>query len=86
MPVKGDDDGTGDKAQGNPGKGAKNEAPPSAKPIVKSDAESDDGGSSPLVPILIAIAVLAATSIAVVAMRQRRRRSGPDARVSAEAS
>jgi cobalamin biosynthesis Mg chelatase CobN len=36
-------------------------------------ASEDESGSSPLVPILIAIAVLAAISIGVVVMRQRRR-------------
>ena len=41
-----------------------------------SPASSSDGGSSPLVPILIAIAVLAVLSIAVVLARQRRRRDG----------
>ena len=39
-------------------------------------SHSDGGGSSPLVPILIAIAVLAAISIGVVIYRQRRQGSG----------
>jgi hypothetical protein len=38
------------------------------------------------VPILIAIAVLAAISIGVVVFRQRRQGRGPDAQVSPEAS
>ena len=46
---------------------------------------SDDGGSSPLVPILIAILVLAAISLAVVMLRQRRQ-GGPTAPVSQKAS
>jgi cobalamin biosynthesis Mg chelatase CobN len=47
-------------------------------------ASSSSGGSSPLVPILIAIAVLAAISIGVVLYRQRKGDSGPgsDRRVS----
>lgn len=46
-------------------------------------ASEDDGGSSPLVPILIAIAVLAAISIGVVVIRQRR---GQDASPGTPAS
>jgi len=34
--------------------------------------ESEDGGSSPVVPILIALALLAAISAGIVIMRQRR--------------
>lgn len=84
----GGDGGNGAKPQGNPGKGAKNHRASGAKPTAKNAAEKDEGGgSSPLVPILIAIAVLAAVSVAVVAYRQRRRRdAGSDARVSPEAS
>ena len=40
------------------------------------NASHSDGGSSPLVPILIAIAVLAAISIGAVIYRQRRQGSG----------
>lgn len=40
---------------------------------VSSREGSDDDGSSPLLPILIAIALLAAVSVGVVVMRQRRR-------------
>jgi cobalamin biosynthesis Mg chelatase CobN len=76
----------GSHGQGNPGKGAKNEALSGAKPLSSNSATQDDGGSSPLVPILIAVAVLAAISIGVVVTRQHRRRGGPDARVSPEAS
>jgi len=56
----------------------------SGKPV----SHSDDGGSSPLVPILIAIAVLAAISVAVVMIRQRRQRNsgGPAAAASPEAN
>jgi cobalamin biosynthesis Mg chelatase CobN len=49
-------------------------------------ASKEDGGSSPLVPILIAVAVLMAGAVATVVIRQRRQRRGPDAQVSPEAS
>jgi cobalamin biosynthesis Mg chelatase CobN len=47
-------------------------------------SSSSNGGSSPIVPILIAVAVLAAISIGVVLYRQRKGDSGPgsDRRVS----
>ena len=44
--------------------------------------ESSSGGSSPVVPILIAVVVLAAISIGVVLYRQRKSGQGPDRRVS----
>lgn len=52
-----------DKNPGGQGKGSVGGAPAST---------SDDGGSSPLIPILIAIVVLAAISIGVVVARKRR--------------
>lgn len=59
-----------------------------AQPIktVNSATEqaSDDGGSSPLVPILIAVAVLAAISVGAYYYRQRRQ--GPDSTVAPPAS
>ncbi|HEX3174058.1 MAG TPA: hypothetical protein VHQ43_07555 [Solirubrobacterales bacterium] len=86
VPAKAGNDGNGGNGQGNPAKGAKNEDLSGAKPVSSSGAKSDDGGdSSPLVPILIAVAVLAAISVGVVAFRQRRR-DGSDARISPEAS
>jgi MYXO-CTERM domain-containing protein len=39
-------------------------------------ASTDSGGSSPLVPILIAVAVLAAISVGAVLVRQRRGSAG----------
>lgn len=39
---------------------------------VPSPTESDDGGSSPLVPILIVVALLAAISVGVVVWQRRR--------------
>ncbi|HEX2095838.1 MAG TPA: hypothetical protein VHF50_00530 [Solirubrobacterales bacterium] len=54
------------------------------KPLDASAASSDDG-SSPLVPILIALAVLAAISFGVLAMRKKRRDTDPGAPASTEA-
>ena len=80
--------------QGKPGgsanPGAKNAAH-SARPDARASPPltvDDGGGSSPLVPILIAIAVLAAISVAVVMIRQRRQRNsrGPTAAASPEAN
>jgi hypothetical protein len=78
--VAGAGNGNGGSGQGKPDKSAN----PPAKAGVQdgaplthaSPASSGGGGSSPLVPILIAIAVLAAISIAVVLTRQRRQRDG----------
>ena len=47
-----------------------------AESLPLTAAETDDGGSSPLVPILIAVAVLAAISIGYFLYRQRKQ--GPD--------
>ncbi len=73
----GNDGGSG---QGNPGGGASTPEKAGlqpATPIAKSEAAPEDGGgSSPLVPILIGILVLAAISIAAVMIRQRRQRDG----------
>lgn len=57
-----------------------------AKPIADFDgaAASSDDGSSPLVPILIAIAVLAAISVGAFFYRQRRQ--DPTSPVSPKAS
>ncbi len=50
---------------------------------VKNVAHTESsGGSSPVVPILIAVAVLAAISIGVVLYRQRKSGQGPDSSVS----
>jgi hypothetical protein len=62
--------------QGNPGKaptGAqKGGSVQQAKALkAPTTSSSSNGGSSPLVPILIAIAVLAAISVGIVVMRQR---------------
>jgi cobalamin biosynthesis Mg chelatase CobN len=78
--------GGGTGKQGNPGQGSAGGSDNSANPAVGSgeaaSSQSDDG-SSPLVPVLIAIAVLAAISIGAVIMRRRR---GSGTSVSPEAS
>jgi hypothetical protein len=62
--------GTGQGSPGNAGVGGAD----ALKQGVSQDGSG--GGSSPLVPILIAIAVLAAGSVGVFVMRQRRQRTG----------
>jgi cobalamin biosynthesis Mg chelatase CobN len=96
----GGDSGTGAGAgtgQGNQASGGGDgKAANGAKPAgdvgnaqqLKTEAapsgQSSDDGSSPLVPILIAIAVLAAISIGAYYYRQRRQ--GPDSTVAPPAS
>ncbi|HEY7951042.1 MAG TPA: hypothetical protein VID51_09455 [Solirubrobacterales bacterium] len=53
---------------------------------VSASQSSDDGSSSPLVPILIGIALLAAISIAVVMVRQRRQQGGSTTPAAPKAS
>jgi cobalamin biosynthesis Mg chelatase CobN len=80
------DGGTGQ--QGSPGKHSGNGSIASGKTAAGTHEASsqDSGGSSPLVPILVALAALAAISLGVVTIRQRRRRGSPRSRVSPEAS
>jgi hypothetical protein len=55
----------------------------SVAPVAHKTETSSGGGSSPIVPILIAVIVLAAISIGVVLYRQRKPGGkGPDRRVS----
>jgi hypothetical protein len=65
--------GQGQSKQGNgpshPGGNVQTATP------VPSSTEAGEGSSSPLVPILIAVAVLAAISIGAVLLRQRRQRA-----------
>jgi hypothetical protein len=83
--------GTGN-GQGSPGKGSTagegqgggQQGLSNGQP-VNTPASSDDS-SSPLVPILLAIAVLAAISVGAVVLRQRRQRRSPGAQVSPKAS
>jgi cobalamin biosynthesis Mg chelatase CobN len=76
--TNGNGGGTG---QGKPagsanGKG-QNSVQPVSQPKGTSTSQTSDGGSSPLVPILIGIVVLAAISVGAVMYRQRRQRRGP---------
>jgi cobalamin biosynthesis Mg chelatase CobN len=76
-----DNGGYGDQQGSQSGRANKDSG--GAQVVVPASTSEDDGGSSPLVPILIAIAVLAAISIGVVVMRQRR---GHDASPGSPAS
>jgi cobalamin biosynthesis Mg chelatase CobN len=87
----GNSKGDGGTGQGSPDKGSGggqgdpvNEAGQSAP--AASTTSQDNGGSSPLVPILIAIAVLTAISVAVMTIRARRQGAERDGSVSPEAS
>ena len=60
-----------DKGNNPPGKG-KVQATPQITESTPAPAENEDDGSSPLVPILIAVALLAAISAAALMIRQRR--------------
>jgi cobalamin biosynthesis Mg chelatase CobN len=79
--------GNGEKA-GNGSKAAAGEVG-GAKPLEtvaqQTSSKADDGSSSPLVPILIAIAVLAAISIGAFLYRQRRQQD-PGSPISPKAS
>jgi len=65
-----------DKGSNPPAKAKVQPATPIAKsaPIPSSSSSDDDDGSSPLVPILIGVFVLAAISLAAIVIRQRRHR------------
>lgn len=75
VPAGGNDPGQG-KPGGSANPGEAKSAPKSETSAGTPASHTDDGGSSPLVPILIAIAVLAAASVAFVMIRQRRQRDG----------
>jgi cobalamin biosynthesis Mg chelatase CobN len=82
--------GQGSQAGGGDGQKGQNGSQDSAGNIKAAEslpltpaAETDDGGSSPLVPILIAVAVLAAISIGYFYYRQRK---GPDSSGSSVSS
>lgn len=79
--------GQGNQGGGGGGQQAQNGSQNSAgninaaQPLTTETAEpSSDGGSSPLIPILIAVAILAAASIGYYVYRQRRQ--GPGSSVS----
>lgn len=86
----GNDGGT---PQGSPDNGSNKAPAQGSQPngqsgvALASPTAEDDGGSSPLVPIVIAFLILAAISIGVVLARQRRQRRGTGgASVSPEAN
>ena len=69
--------GAGGTGQGSPGNAAVGGADALKQGVSQGEPSSSSGaGSSPLVPILIAIALLAATSVGVFLLRQRRQRTG----------
>jgi cobalamin biosynthesis Mg chelatase CobN len=70
------DGGNGKGSQGLAGGGQLHPAKKLSQATETTTEEKGDGGSSPLVPILIAIAVLAAISIGALLYRQRRQRGG----------
>jgi hypothetical protein len=85
--------GNGSTGQGNPDGGTNGgKTPPVTQPVQQAQpapqnaSHGDGGGSSPLVPILIAIAALAAISIGAVMLRARRQRAASGTPVSPEAS
>ncbi|HXS48286.1 MAG TPA: hypothetical protein VN756_12590 [Solirubrobacterales bacterium] len=71
---------SGGQGQGGQGSGQSTAEVGGAQPV----SSQGDSSSSPLVPILIAIAVLAAISVGTVVVRQRRR-GNPGSSVSPEA-
>jgi hypothetical protein len=75
----------GSKGGGGNGSGHSSNPSPPGGGTTKPVPTGSDSGSSPLVPILIAIAALAAISIGAVMFRQRRRRGTPSAPVSPKA-
>jgi hypothetical protein len=82
------DGGGGSGQQGSPANGTAEGKLGDAQNLGQSGSPTrseSDGGSSPLIPILIAIFVLAAISLAVVLIRQRRQRGTPGEPASSKA-
>jgi cobalamin biosynthesis Mg chelatase CobN len=75
--------GSQDKGSGGAQKTAQQQSPTAN---VSHTTPSSDGGSSPVVPILLAIAVLAAISIGAVTMRRKRHQRSSGASVSSSAN
>jgi cobalamin biosynthesis Mg chelatase CobN len=73
----------GGTGQGNPGgsanSGSEGQVQHGGQSAGTPASQSNGGSSSPLVPILVGIAILAAISVGVVMYRQRRQRRGPTA-------
>jgi cobalamin biosynthesis Mg chelatase CobN len=82
-PKAGGGEGGGSKSGGtSKSAGGISEAQAVATKSPGAGASESSGGSSPVVPILIAVVLLAAISIGVVLYRQRKSGQGPDSRVS----
>lgn len=73
--------------QGSPDKGNNPPGGTKVQPTTPQHVQpkASDDGSSPLVPILIAVAVLAAISIGALLIRQRRQRGGSSPSLSTKA-
>jgi hypothetical protein len=82
---KGDDEGGAAPGKGGKGQGGDGEGGAAAAPLETDPAAGTDDGGSPLVPILIALAVLAAISVGAVVMRRRREDTDPGSPVSPNA-
>jgi hypothetical protein len=82
----GKDGGTGQGSPGNGSSGGQDVGLGQGTQVANTQAADDGGSSSPLVPILIAIAALAAISIGAFVIRQRRQRDGSGGQVSPKAS
>lgn len=74
--TQGSGGGDGQRADGSRAAGGDLDKAQSLRTTSAPEAVSSDDGSSPLVPILIAVAVLAAISIGTFYYRQRRQGSG----------
>lgn len=83
-PSTGGSDSAGQGADGKRGTAAgETGSVQSSQPVTTpAAADEDRSSSSPLVPILIAIAILAAISIGAVLIKQRRQRDGSDGSVA----
>jgi hypothetical protein len=77
-------DGAG-KGQSSPGAGSGGKASIQVQEGVPVSSTEEGGGSSPLVPILIAILALAGISLGVVVWKRRHEDGAPHSSVSPEA-
>lgn len=83
----GDDGGTGQGSQDEGSNKAQAEDPETESEVAATPASGgSNGGSSPFVPILIAVTLFALASVgAAMAVRHRQRRATPGGPVSPEA-
>jgi hypothetical protein len=75
----------GSPDKGNNPRGGTKVQPATPQHVQSTKPKASDDGSSPLVPILIAVAVLAAISIGALLLRQRRQRDGSSPSLSTKA-